>query len=422
MSKRLIFIISTLFVLQISTYYWGYTVKRADEAIEKRMKTLFAKEFENPLNVTSLDLSGQNLTYLPDCFDVFIQLNTINLSNNQFTKIPSNLSDFYFLETVDLSNNKIAFVGLKNLSRKIRNLNLSHNQLETFEIRETLITNLNLSHNQIKNINIPSYEDLIDTIDLSFNQLQNIQNIKFEEVAILKFLNLSNNQFTKLAINNVSLLTINELDCSNNNLNDIDLESFETNNIVTLNISNNPIKSAPKYRNLNVENLIVDKTGDFLLFIDNLPRTLYNLQIPDFTKVIFQNEIDSEQKLFEDFINLENLGLYGLTKSITIKNEVLSSLKITNTVDDLTLKLETPNLYSLTVNENSLKAILKGNNQFPILRELTIDREIYEANNPPKEVFEFQKKYPDVWIEGFEIERKAYQLYGKVNFEEVNDF
>lgn len=373
MSKQLIFSISTLFLIQLSVYYWGYTINVAEQEMEERMKQLFSEEFENPIEVSKLDLSNLGLTYLPDCFEVFTNIDSLNLSNNKLTNAPSIIKAFNELKHLDLSHNQLTQIPSKIIfKRTLTSINLSHNQFQSIGFNKdfNLIKNIDLSYNQLTSIVLPSnYYEEFDNINLSNNQLETIRFDYF--------------------IDNIQTLSL-----SNNRLNDIDLSFCSSTQ--NLDISNNQLENI---------NIINDDSKIRMLYcndnnIQNItPESILSKKISGLD--ISNNPIES---LAKD-LNVEMLALTDLKKSMVIENDSITSLDIRSKVDSLTIRLKAENLYCLTVNEYSLSAILNGENKLPSLKNLTIVREIYDKNDPPKAFFEFQEKYPTVEIYGFEIDK-----------------
>lgn len=63
------------------------------------------------MQVEYLDLSNNNLHYLPDDIGRLIELKYINLSKNQLTGLPTVIGDLWKLEKIDLSDNLISDVA-----------------------------------------------------------------------------------------------------------------------------------------------------------------------------------------------------------------------------------------------------------------------------------------------------------------------
>lgn len=56
---------------------------------------------------TKLDLSGKNISYIPNEILAFDHLEILNLSNNQLTSIDPRIENLTRLKVLDLSNNSI---------------------------------------------------------------------------------------------------------------------------------------------------------------------------------------------------------------------------------------------------------------------------------------------------------------------------
>jgi GTPase SAR1 family protein len=102
---------------------------------------------------TELDLSGMQLTELPESIGQLTQLTSLNLSFNQLTALPDSLSQLTQLTSLDLSYNQLTALPdwLSQLTQ-LTSLYLSFNQLTALPDslgQLTQLTKLNLSHNRL---------------------------------------------------------------------------------------------------------------------------------------------------------------------------------------------------------------------------------------------------------------------------------
>jgi Leucine-rich repeat (LRR) protein len=65
-----------------------------------------------PTNLTSLDLSGNQLTALPECIRKLLKLKTLNLANNKIQALPAWIRTYPSLEKLDLRGNPISIPNL----------------------------------------------------------------------------------------------------------------------------------------------------------------------------------------------------------------------------------------------------------------------------------------------------------------------
>ncbi|XP_060826795.1 protein flightless-1 isoform X1 [Bombus pascuorum] len=157
--------------------------------------------------LTTLDLSHNNLKEVPEGLERARSLLNLNLSHNHIETIPNtlfiHLTDLLFL---DLSNNKLE--TLPPQTRRLANLqtlNLNHNPLGHFQLRQ-LPSLMNLMALQMCDTqrtlnNIPSSLETLTNLqelDLSQNNLPRVPDALYS-LLNLRRLNLSDNQITELS-------------------------------------------------------------------------------------------------------------------------------------------------------------------------------------------------------------------------------
>ena len=146
--------------------------------------------------LTMLDLSGNQLSQLPEAITKLQNLTMLDLRDNQFSQLPEAISKLQNLTSVNLWNNQLS--QLPEAITKLQNLtwlNLGSNQLS--QLPEAIsklqnLTSLDLRNNQLSQLPeaISKLQNLT-TLDLSRNriqtlpafitQLENIQAIYFKE-------------------------------------------------------------------------------------------------------------------------------------------------------------------------------------------------------------------------------------------------
>jgi Leucine-rich repeat (LRR) protein len=101
--------------------------------------------FKNLTALTTLDLSNNSLTQLPDAFENLTALTTLDLSNNPLTQLPGAFENLTALTTLDLSNNSLTQLRGKffwNLTA-LKTLNVFYDQTIPVEILCTFFSHLN---------------------------------------------------------------------------------------------------------------------------------------------------------------------------------------------------------------------------------------------------------------------------------------
>ena len=131
----------------------------------------------------SLDLSGNQLTALPRELAQATRLSHLNLSANQLKNLPAGLDALLpQLVSLDLSGNQLTpavdWEQVARWPRRLRQLNLSHNQLTDFHMDRSQVSNLthlDLSHNRLTDLS-PDLVQLehLTHLDLSHNQFSEI--------------------------------------------------------------------------------------------------------------------------------------------------------------------------------------------------------------------------------------------------------
>lgn len=238
-------------------------IERLTQTFERSPKWVRFIEVENKQRTGKLDLSGCDLSEIPEQVKQMSWLKELDLSSNQISGIGGlemlqglvrlelgnnqiskmeGINILSALQWLDLSGNKInkidGLVGMHNLS----NLWLPNNQIIKIEGLETLVSLkwLHLSSNQIKKIEGLKGLNNLWAIHLQANQIKKIEGL--EGLELLKDLVLGYNQISKIEglemlhsleilyiQNNIistiegllSLKKLTNLDLSNNSLNRI---------------------------------------------------------------------------------------------------------------------------------------------------------------------------------------------------------
>jgi Leucine-rich repeat (LRR) protein len=178
-------------------------------------------------------------------------LSVLDLSENSINSF-NQIKDLNYLKTLDLSDNNISdFVVTKTL----KNLNISSNQLKVLELFDLQLTKLNVSKNKLTTFSMEKMNALSE-INISYNKLEEITSGENSSVTVL---NASNNLFKKGIGGLKHYQNIKYLDISSNNI--TNLSSVKNlNNLIELNIANTLIpeivsKDIPN----NLKTIIISK-------------------------------------------------------------------------------------------------------------------------------------------------------------------
>ena len=161
----------------------------ADPIIEKAIRgalSTFSSKFTGELTkvdlekVTTLYLSGNQLTEVPNGLEKFTQLKGLNLSGNRLTDVTS-LEKLTQLESLLLGNNKLTEVsnGLEKLTQ-LKELYLSGNQLTDVKGLEKLtqLKELYLDGNQLTDVKGLEKLTQLKELHLDGNQLTDVRGLE----------------------------------------------------------------------------------------------------------------------------------------------------------------------------------------------------------------------------------------------------
>lgn len=169
--------------------------------------------------------------------DLSSTLSTLILTNNLLTQVPTDAIAPLNLTSLDLTGNQISLLS----SKSFPSTNVSSS-----------LNSLNISHNQISKIEAAALSSLasLETLDLSFNSLTKLERNQFRGLKKLKSLDLSSNRFSTFDRSDFTeLLTLTSLNISNNgNLTKLPQSIFARNaQLQMVDLSGNSFKEVDAY-------------------------------------------------------------------------------------------------------------------------------------------------------------------------------
>jgi internalin A len=180
------------------------------------------EEIAHLTKLRMLDLSYNELTSLPDVIAQLTNLQALDIDNNQLTSLPDAIAQLTNLQRLDLSDNQL--MNLPDAIGQLANLQaltLSNNQLTSLPDAIGQLANLQaliLDHNKLTNLpdTIGKLTNL-ENLFLHVNQLISLPETN-THLANLETFFLDNNELTKLPKTIALFTNLKELDLSNNKL------------------------------------------------------------------------------------------------------------------------------------------------------------------------------------------------------------
>jgi len=246
--------------------------------------TLYNKLYST--NITELNLSKRNLTYIDSNIKYFVNLQILDLSDNEIKEIPKEIQYLTQLYRLYLSHNQIKEIPKEiQYLTQLRRLNLSYNQIKEIpkEIQHlTQIQELYLSSNQIKEIPKEiQYLTQLQELALYDNQIEEIPK-EIQYLTQLQELYLYNNQIKEFPFEITNLRNLTIFHCSNNQIENL------------LNPIINRFIQRIKNRGGNIHNLYTDTQNVHTSSIQqSIKDSIYNLlkQVKNDIKI---NYLDDE--------------------------------------------------------------------------------------------------------------------------------
>lgn len=194
--------------------------------------------------LTDLNLAGNSITSLSDKIGYLVKLKMLNLSGNALTGLPATLWDLTELTTLSMSGNAIG-----TLSDEIGNLT----KLTDLDISSASLTAIPASIGNLTNlVNLNASNNSIGFMPSTYGTLTQLKNFNFKHNAItylpyaaaqgwgaVETLDLSENQLASLPVSVGSLAKVKSFNLSNNNLSILPDALTGLVTLQDLNLSNN---------------------------------------------------------------------------------------------------------------------------------------------------------------------------------------
>jgi len=234
----------------------GITGIRAEN---EELSKLGPKDFAGLINLVTLDLSRNNLKYLPaDLLIESTKLEVVNLSANRISEIPNG----FFAAAPQLTSLKLANNEITAVKR-------------TWFGEMSALNEIDLSGNKLSSLETRSFTGAVKLsgINLSRNLIVDLPDDFFLSMPVLSKVNLANNRLKKLKRSWFAGRSILELDFSQNQISEIDAYPFRGSTLRTLNFAGNQLTniSSDLLSGARIGALELDLSGNRL---SSLPRQL----------------------------------------------------------------------------------------------------------------------------------------------------
>ena len=274
-------------------------------------------------NLMTLDLSNNQLTTVPEAIGSLSALTTLVLRSNQLTMLPKTIGNLTALTWLDLSYNQLTMLPemIGNLS-VLTWLDIHSNRLTTLPEaidRLTALTSLDLEGNKLTTLpNEIGHLNALTELNLENNQLTMLPE-KIGNFNVLNLLLLANNRLTALPETIGNLTALTTLDLHSNQLSTIPEEIGNLSVLTTLYLSNNRLTTLPE----TISNLSLLTTLHLSSNrLTNLPEAIGNLSV--LTKLdLFYNPLKTLPQSLQNLIHLQKLDLRGT--QLPIPPEVLGT-------------------------------------------------------------------------------------------------
>ena len=289
-----------------------------------------------PSQMETLDVGGNEITYIPDgYFSSFQNLTSLNLDGMAMVNLPDFTTVMQYLEELVLSNND--FVQL-NLSR---NFFMSVPVLKKLDLRYNSLTILNEGSLCVENITMTNLEEL----DLRDNEISVVCENYFCLIPKLKILRLANNRLGQFTLS-TDLEQIEEIKLSHNDLTEFPKLGSAIRNIRKLYLSNNNLQNITLNSMYGSDTPLLTATSLILLNINsNNGISVAN----DVWKAM-----PNLERLYMEYNNLESFP--DLNAFTTLQQLYLKGNSLTN-VGNLSILEQNVDLWKIHLQHNDFTTV-----------------------------------------------------------------
>ena len=317
--------------------------------------------------VTSMNLQKNRLRILPT---QLTNLKTLVLSDNEITEISDSLRaglvTYISLEVLDLSRNQLTTFDID--IKSLKNLDLSQNRLATCPHLSSGLVQVSMDFNMLKKLSVCS--NALKRLTISVNSITEIEEgLTFPS---LELLDISMNRLSSLNKFAEMFPVLKSGNFSNNMLKSVP-EHFST-RLVTLNLSQNQIEVLPDSI-AELEHLeLLDVSKNALKKIGKLPRSLQGF-IASHNRIVEVSELDVPSLESADFADNQLAHVPQMNnhrcQTVSLRRNMLTDVSIvlaSQTIEQLYLEqnrieslpaelFSLPKLRFLNVGSNCLKSL-----------------------------------------------------------------
>nr|GLL22412.1 plant intracellular Ras-group-related LRR protein 1-like [Ipomoea trifida] len=229
----------------------GKAIEKVD--LSGRQLTLLPEAFGRIRSLVVLKLSNNQLAAIPDSFSGLENLQELYLSNNLLEALPDSIGFLVNLMILDISSNKLtALPDSICQCRSLVELDASFNQLAYLptNIGYELVNlkKLSIFLNKLRSLPTSVGEmRSLRVLDVHFNELRGLPH-SIGKLSHLEILNLSSNfsDLTELPDSLGDLSNLKEIDVSNNQIRELPHSVSRLDNLTKLNVDQNPLVIPPK--------------------------------------------------------------------------------------------------------------------------------------------------------------------------------
>jgi len=205
--------------------------------------------FDEQGQLIYLDLSGLDITHVPEAIGTFVFLNGLDLSNNHLENLPPQIGELRALQRLYLSDNKLHTLCEEfNQVVNLQELNLDSNQFAKLPVEICQLTGL---------LYLYIRDNGLDELPEAFSQLSNLRILSLNDnnfsslppsigqLTRLEGLSIRNNQLTEIPAGMEALVSLRTLALEANHLADFPIEITRVAGMMELSLARNQIEILP---------------------------------------------------------------------------------------------------------------------------------------------------------------------------------